>query len=447
MGWTTRNACRVGFVTVLAALLGGCFWAAPGQGSNRQAHNSFEDAIGPATVGSLHQVWSAPVEEGPVGDPITTVAGVHVKDTRAVYGFATGNGARMWRYPVAAPGVVFQPWQRGDRVRVGQVTGADQFSFDEATVELDAATGAVLAAQDEGIPLAARGSKELQLHVSPCSSACGTAGSQTAGPASAAPASIPPPNLRFLRFQVVDLDTGAVECCDVRERLVVGVPTTEVPHTLGSQFFLQAGLGTNPDATELTSGVRGMEIAQPVSCPETSPYATAAFCPTWSATIPTTAANGLPDLTVPVLSDDEATTYVGSNAGTVTAVDATTGSVRWSVPVGSAVRGSPALADGSLFVPTASGDLVVLDAATGAPLWTGSTGSEITAQPAVAGGVVFTGSANGAVTAFVAAGCGATTCPSVWSESTGSRITGAPAVSQGQLYVGTGDGRLVAYGL
>jgi outer membrane protein assembly factor BamB len=61
--------------------------------------------------------------------------------------------------------------------------------------------------------------------------------------------------------------------------------------------------------------------------------------------------------------------------------------------------------------------------------------------------VVFTGSASGAVTAFAAAGCGATSCPSVWSESTGSRITGAPAISQGQLYVGTQDGQLVAYGL
>lgn len=453
MGRTAWNALRVGVVAVLVGLLGGCFWGAPGQGPNRQAHNDLEDEIGPDTVGSLHQIWSAPVDEGPVGDPITTTAGVHVKDTRAVYGFATRNGTRMWRYAVDAPGVVFQPWQRGDRVRVGQVTGAGPTSFDEATVELDAATGVVRATQDEGLPLAVRGPRELQVHVGACLSVCGTSAAPAAGsagpagPTSAASAAIPPPNLRQLQLKLVDLDTGAVECCDVREALVVGVPMADGPRTLGSQFFFDAGLGTDPDATEMVTGVRGVDIAQPVSCPEGSPYGTIGLCPTWSTAISVVGGGGRPEVTVPVLSDDGTTAYVGSNAGTMTAVDATTGAVRWSVPVGSAVRGSPALADGSLFVPTASGDLVALDEATGATLWTGSTGSEIIVQPAVAGGVVFTGSADGAVTAFAAAGCGATTCPSVWSASTGSRITGAPAVSQGRLYVGTLDGHLVAFGL
>jgi outer membrane protein assembly factor BamB len=111
------------------------------------------------------------------------------------------------------------------------------------------------------------------------------------------------------------------------------------------------------------------------------------------------------------------------------------------------VSDAPALANGSLYVPTDSGALVVLNADTGAQQWTGATGAAIGQQPAVAGGLVFTGSSDGTVSAFDAAGCGAATCTRLWNRTTGSAITGAPAVSDGQLYVGTADGRLVAYGL
>ena len=68
---------------------------------------------------------------------------------------------------------------------------------------------------------------------------------------------------------------------------------------------------------------------------------------------------------VDTAADGEAAVYVGTDAGTVYAIDTASEDVLWSASVGSAVVDSPALADGSLFVPTSSGGLVVLDAATG----------------------------------------------------------------------------------
>ena len=195
------------------------------------------------------------------------------------------------------------------------------------------------------------------------------------------------------------------------------------------------------DPTAIGNGVRAYIIGDDALC-EDGTY----VCPNWATPTDGTTA------TAPVLSSDEATTFVGTNAGTVYAVETQTGAVRWSTPVGSPVTDAPALANGSLYVPTAGGDLVVLAAGgcgapTCAPLWTAPTGSSITQQPAVAGGVVFTGSADGSLNGFDAAGCGGPICSPLWSASTGSEITGAPAVAHGGLFVGTADGRLVAYGL
>ena len=111
--------------------------------------------------------------------------------------------------------------------------------------------------------------------------------------------------------------------------------------------------------------------------------------------------------------------------------------------MGAAISAPAAVADGTVFVPTADGRLVALDAATGGRWWTASTGVELGVLAAVAGGVVFTGSDDGGLHAFAAAGCGSATCEPLWTAS----VSGGPAVSGGQLYVGTADGQVIAYGL
>jgi hypothetical protein len=57
-------------------------------------------------------------------------------------------------------------------------------------------------------------------------------------------------------------------------------------------------------------------------------------------------------------------------------------------------------------------------------------------------GVVFVGTAAGdsagTVEAFVAAGCGRSSCSAVWSRDLDEPVTGAPAVTNGHLDVATG---------
>jgi outer membrane protein assembly factor BamB len=119
--------------------------------------------------------------------------------------------------------------------------------------------------------------------------------------------------------------------------------------------------------------------------------------------------------------------------------------------VGAAVEQPPALAGGTLFVPTSSGLVALAAGGCGAPtcplLWSAPAGGPLGVQPAVAGDVVFTGAGSGAVRAFATGGCGAPTCSPLWSADAGAAVTAPPVVSNGRLLVGTADGRVVAYGL
>jgi outer membrane protein assembly factor BamB len=210
--------------------------------------------------------------------------------------------------------------------------------------------------------------------------------------------------------------------------------------TLTDDRVLYAGQGlTAPDAGTFGNGLRSFPLADGTrDCgPVDEPYYA---CPQWVAPIDGT--RGTP----PVLSTDQATAYVATDAGTLYAVDTATGAVEWSAPVGASVLQPPALAYGTLFVPRVDGSLVAVDAADGSVGWSTAGTSELTVQPAVAGGVVFTGAVDGTVAAYDAHGCGTATCGELWSDDAGSRITGAPAISLGKVFVGTEAGRLVAYG-
>ena len=65
---------------------------------------------------------------------------------------------------------------------------------------------------------------------------------------------------------------------------------------------------------------------------------------------------------------------------------------QWTYETGDAVRSSPAVADGVVFVGSDDNKLHAVDAATGEPKWTYETGDIVYSSPAVAGGVVFVGS-------------------------------------------------------
>lgn len=413
---------RVGMIAAALVLASGCFWAQPGGGPSRQAYNALETAITTDTVADLTLAWEAQLDQGAAGDPITSIRGIHVNDAASVYGFDRASGARMWDHDVAAASYTMgQPSVQGDRVSVNMVSGSPD-AQGGARVELDPRTGAVLREPVDGRVAASRGTRQVVFGES-----------------------LNHLGVWLWSLTVVDTTTGTALCCGglFGAGQFESVPP---PLTLSSTSVLNSGQGIlrepqpfDPDA--VGNGVRAYTIGETALC-EAGTY----MCPNWATPTDGTTA------TAPVLSPDEATVFVGTDAGTVYAVDTHTGAVRWSAPVGSAVTDAPALAEGVLHVPTAGGDLVALAAdgcgvPTCAPLWSASTGSPITQQPAVAGGVVFTGSADGSLNGFDAGGCEAPTCAALWSASVGSEITGAPAVSHGQLYVGTADGRLVAYAL
>jgi outer membrane protein assembly factor BamB len=424
---------RVTAVLLTAVAVTGC-WPAPGAGPDRRSYNAAETGITADSVGALGLLWEAQLDDGPAGDPVTSVrGGVHVADTRAVYALAPATGARRWRRGVAAPLEVTPPYVRGDEVLTGQWDPtADAATRDarEATLRLDAATGAPVDLTDGSVPAAQRGSWVLTWRNSWFPT---------------------PQGFTFwaMYLGVHDLDAGGPVCCPGAYGLIgPDAPRSVPPLTLASEWIVVAGdgllsAGPNPVPPVGGNGVRGYSIAAPIGPAECLGLY---LCPTWA-----TATDGT-NATAPVLTDDQATAYTATDAGTVYAVRTADGTVLWSTPVGSAVTAPPALANGVLFVPTAADGLVAVDAATGAVLWSGSTGGgAVTEQPAVAGpaghAVVLAGTTGGSVQAFPADGCGAATCTAAWSYAAGDAVTGAPAVSNGRLYVGTEDGRVLAFGV
>jgi outer membrane protein assembly factor BamB len=412
-------------IALSGALLSGC-WAVPGQSSNRHAYNPAEDAIGVDTIGSLHEIWSTPLDSGPAGDPVVSQQRVHAHGARSAFGLDPATGDKRWTYTPPTPIRALQPFVRADRVLVSRwddtATASPSTEDADVTVSLDAAAGNNERLALEGQTVSTRGQLALSWDVVYFQIRVG------------------PPSWSA-RLAVRDVDSGERLCCDplYASYSASPPPGAPVPLTLGTTQIFAAGHGTNdPGAGSFGNGVRGFPIEDGHACPGA---AALYHCPEWAVPL-----NGTTS-TPPVVSDDQNTVWVGTDAGTIYAVDTENATVRWSTPVGSAVSDAPALANGSLYVPTDSGALVVLNADTGAQRWSGATGAAIRQQPAVAGGLVFTGSNDGTVSAFGASGCGAATCTHLWNRTTGSAITGAPAVSNGQLYVGTADGRLVAYGI
>jgi outer membrane protein assembly factor BamB len=225
--------------------------------------------------------------------------------------------------------------------------------------------------------------------------------------------------------------------------------------TLGADRLYQAGGGadsTAPGQGSYGNGVRAFPVGNgQAGC---GPAGRNLACPLWFT--PLAGALTAP----PVIAPDQSTVYVVANVtsgsvvnGTLHALDAATGAIRWTASLGVAGR-TPALADGTLYVPTSDGRLLVFaaggcGAATCGPSWEASTGTGSgIGQPAVAGGLVFTGSGDGTVHAFTAAGCGSASCPPLWSASASTTVSVvALAVSNGRLFVRTGDGTLTTYGL
>jgi outer membrane protein assembly factor BamB len=111
---------------------------------------------------------------------------------------------------------------------------------------------------------------------------------------------------------------------------------------------------------------------------------------------------------------------------------------------------SPAVVNGDLYVGTSAGEIAVLNATTGALLYTDTTGSSYGTPVMVANGIAYIGTSvggsSGQLEAFDATGCGAATCNPLWSSQTVGAIASSPAVENGVVYVTSEDGNLYAFG-
>jgi len=76
------------------------------------------------------------------------------------------------------------------------------------------------------------------------------------------------------------------------------------------------------------------------------------------------------------------------------------GAKLWAFGTGAAVRATPVVADGAVYVSSADGAIYGLDARTGAKLWTAQTKNRIISAPVVVDGVVYAGSADNGVYAL-----------------------------------------------
>lgn len=149
------------------------------------------------------------------------------------------------------------------------------------------------------------------------------------------------------------------------------------------------------------------------------------------------------------------TVYVATGYGTLSALGGASGGTVWTVEIDAPLRSAPTVADGRVYVTDANNVIRAFSAGDGSELWTfdaipETDGSLSGTSPAVAGGTVIVPSITGQIIALNAA-----SGEPKWAENlvrgnrnvAGSAITdvaGRPAIDGGVVYaVGTG-GRMVA---
>jgi len=170
---------------------------------------------------------------------------------------------------------------------------------------------------------------------------------------------------------------------------------------------------------------------------------------------------GGPVTSSPAIADGLA--YVGSDDGSMYAVDTRTGTEAWRFETGGPVRSSPAVAGGVVFFGSYDGSFYALDAASGRLVWRFRTTGErrwrarnldgmtprdeihedpwdfFQSSPAIVDGALFFGTGEGVVYSL-----DARTGEVRWTVETDDTVHSSPAVADGIVYVGNMESRLYA---
>jgi outer membrane protein assembly factor BamB len=127
--------------------------------------------------------------------------------------------------------------------------------------------------------------------------------------------------------------------------------------------------------------------------------------------------------------------FIGDDNGNIYALDAATGALRWKIDTKSSVVSRPAVVGGTVYVGSENNYVYALNAASGAVRWKYNTQQTVDSGPAVTGGVVYVGNDNDEVFALNAA-----TGTVKWPQpNLGDNVTTNPVVSGGIVYVGCDD--------
>lgn len=135
--------------------------------------------------------------------------------------------------------------------------------------------------------------------------------------------------------------------------------------------------------------------------------------------------------------------YVGSDDGTVRAVDRTTGALLWQYQTGGPVAAPPLLVDGVLYVGSESRSIVSLNAVDGSVRWTRLAADKVTASATWLPNppTVIVGAYDGTLHALAPLDGSPR-----WTYDTGSYLYGSPALVGDQLVLGGCDGNLHVLG-
>ncbi len=124
----------------------------------------------------------------------------------------------------------------------------------------------------------------------------------------------------------------------------------------------------------------------------------------------------------------------------VAAEDWSPGSVTWNFATGGAIRASPAISGGIVYITSYDDYVYALDGVTGAKIWSYKSGGDIYASPVISDGVLYIASQDQKFYAL-----NASTGSEIWSRSfVNGYHTSSAAVSDGMVYFGGGDGYIYA---
>jgi outer membrane protein assembly factor BamB len=139
----------------------------------------------------------------------------------------------------------------------------------------------------------------------------------------------------------------------------------------------------------------------------------------------------------PIVAGDKL--YVGTGHGNLHALGRADGKTLWTYHTAAPIFGTPAWAEGIVYVDSLDHCCHAVRDADGSRLWTFETAAPLWAAPVVADGKVFIGGRDGFVYAL-----DARSGAELWRSSVPSVVMCTPAWSEGTLYVGVGDMRIYA---